>query len=98
MRVTFESLGDGGTSAALELSAAEAWNQTAADWLRVTRLLVADGLGGPLVVQSRDELPDGYALARQGRAATYVGPVVATTANAAEQLLDGMLPRFAGTE
>lgn len=69
-----------------------------ADRSRLLELLVAESLGGPLVAQSGHGLPEGYALARQGRTATYIGPVVATTASAAGQLLDGMLARFAGED
>lgn len=69
-----------------------------ADRSRLLERLVVEGLGGPLVVQSGDGFPEGYALARQGRTVTYVGPVVVTTASAAGQLLDGVLARFAGED
>lgn len=67
-----------------------------ADRSRLLRLLVADGVGAPLVVRSAGGTPQGYALARQGRGASYVGPVVGTTAGAAEKLLDKMVVRLAG--
>ena len=70
----------------------------AADRAPLLRLLVADGVGGPLVARSDSGIPEGYALARRGRLATYIGPMVGTTASASEKLLDGMLARFAGEE
>jgi GNAT superfamily N-acetyltransferase len=69
-----------------------------ADRSRLLELLVAEGLGEPLVVESGHGVPLGYALARQGRTAAYIGPLVATTAAAGEQLLDGMLARLTGDE
>jgi GNAT superfamily N-acetyltransferase len=68
------------------------------DRSRLLELLVAEGVSGPLVAPSSHGPPEGYALARRGRAATYIGPVVATTAGAAGQLLDGMLARLAGED
>ena len=70
-----------------------------ADRSRLLEMLAAEGSGGPLVARSPDDgSPEGYALARDGRIATYIGPVVATTVGAAGSLLDGMLTRFAGAE
>lgn len=69
-----------------------------ADRSRLLELLATEGLGEPLVARSAQGLAEGYALTRTGRAATYVGPLVTTTANAAGQLLGGMLARHAGTE
>jgi GNAT superfamily N-acetyltransferase len=69
-----------------------------ADRSALLELLLAEGAGGPLVVNSEAGGPAGYALARRGRHATYVGPLIATTRTAADQLLDGMLERFAGED
>jgi hypothetical protein len=69
-----------------------------ADRSALLDLLLRDGSGEPLVVQAESGGTAGYALARRGRTATYIGPVVATTAIAAQQLLDEMLARFAGED
>jgi len=59
--------------------------------------LIAGSRLNPLIVTERSgpELR-GYALARRGREATYVGPLIATDADAARALLDGMFGRMAG--
>lgn len=77
-----------------------ALDQTAygADRSRLLELLASEGLGEPLVLESRRGFPVGYALARKGRTATYIGPLVATTAIAAGQLLGGMLARAIGED
>jgi GNAT superfamily N-acetyltransferase len=67
-----------------------------ADRSRLLERLVSECPGGPLVVASDDGVLEGYALARQGQTAAYIGPMVVTTARAAAQLLDGMLARFDG--
>jgi GNAT superfamily N-acetyltransferase len=69
-----------------------------ADRSRLLETLLAESAGGPLIVESEPGVPAGFALARRGRAATYIGPVVATTADAAVELLDGMLARFGGED
>ena len=66
------------------------------DRLRVLDLLAAESSSGPVVVETLEEFPVGYAIARRGRTASYIGPLVATTA--IEQLLDAMLARLAGKE
>jgi GNAT superfamily N-acetyltransferase len=63
---------------------------------RVIESLVAEGVAEPLVVSSRDGA--GFALARPGRLATYIGPLIATSAEIALGLLDRMLARLAGRE
>jgi len=70
----------------------------AADRSELLESLVNDALDAPVVSQTDAASSEGYALARSGRLATYLGPIVATTAEAAGQLLDEMLARFAGTE
>ncbi len=69
-----------------------------ADRSRLLDSLMAEGQGDPMVLESPRGSPVGYALARAGRTATYIGPVVATTATVGEWLLEGMLARFAGTQ
>ena len=49
-----------------------------------------------LVVRSADDKLAGYALGRRGTAADYIGPLVATAAEAATSLLDGMCEQLAG--
>lgn len=69
-----------------------------ADRSRLLGLLAADAPGGPLAVTTADGRTEGCALLRPGRAATYIGPVLASSAAAAERLLDGMLARCTGQE
>jgi GNAT superfamily N-acetyltransferase len=69
-----------------------------ADRSALLELLVSEALGAPLLVRSDAESPGGYALARRGRVATYIGPIVATTAEAAGQLISQMLAQLAGTD
>ena len=69
-----------------------------ADRSRLLELLVSEGRCDPLVVDSDHAAPAGFALARRARVATYIGPVIAESARAAESLLDGMLGRLAGPE
>ncbi len=69
-----------------------------ADRSRLIDLLLTDGQCDPLAVDSPPGSPVGFALARAGRSATYLGPVVATTAAAAERLVEEMLRRLAGTD
>ena len=67
------------------------------DRTRVLARLAADGVGEPIVIESGDG-PAGFVLARQGRAAAYMGPIVATTPEAIAPLLDHMLARLAGRD
>jgi GNAT superfamily N-acetyltransferase len=60
--------------------------------------LAADASGGPLVLMAAGGRAEGCALMRPGRSATYIGPVLATSAAVAERLLDAMLARSAGAE
>jgi len=69
-----------------------------ADRSRLLELLIVEGLGGPQVVGSSRGTAEGYAIARQGRTATYIGPIVATSAAVVGQLLDGVFARFAGED
>jgi hypothetical protein len=69
-----------------------------ADRSRLLTALAADAPGGPLVLTAAAGRAEGCALMRPGRAATYIGPVIATSAAVAERLLDAMLARSAGAE
>ena len=69
-----------------------------ADRSRLLQALLGDGVASPLIAWSRERHPVGYALARRGREAFYVGPLVATLASAAADLLHAMLARLAGAE
>ncbi len=69
-----------------------------ADRSRLLAALAADAPGGPLTSAREGKAADGFALLRAGRAAGYVGPIVATSAGTAVRLLDGMLARCAGSD
>jgi ribosomal protein S18 acetylase RimI-like enzyme len=60
--------------------------------------LVADSSVPPLTICASDGDVRGYALARRGAVACYVGPIVATDQNAAASLLDGMLDQLDGRD
>jgi GNAT superfamily N-acetyltransferase len=68
-----------------------------ADRSSVLEGLITGSCVNPQIVTERfgTELR-GYALARSGRAAVYLGPVIATDDDAARALVDGMLGRLAG--
>lgn len=68
------------------------------DRARLLEPLAAESVGGPLVVESELGVPVGCALARLGRTVAYVGPLIAAAAEAAVQVLDGMLGRLEGQE
>lgn len=68
------------------------------DRSRLLAVLAADAPGGPLTSRRYGKDPDGFALLRAGREASYVGPIIATSAGTAVRLLDGMLARCAGSE
>jgi GNAT superfamily N-acetyltransferase len=59
--------------------------------------LIADSLVPPVLTTSSDGKLSGFALARRGINAHYVGPVVATDAAYAESLLDDMLGQMRGS-
>ncbi|MBI5585737.1 MAG: GNAT family N-acetyltransferase [Deltaproteobacteria bacterium] len=58
--------------------------------------LIADSPLAPLVALDAKGRLDGFALARPGRQAFYIGPVAARSPATALALLDGMLGRLAG--
>jgi GNAT superfamily N-acetyltransferase len=69
-----------------------------ADRSRLLQSLVADSCVQPLAVGAPDGKLCGYALAREGAKACYVGPLVATDKSAAASLLDRMLAQLGGRE
>lgn len=67
-----------------------------ADRARLLELLRRDACAQALIIGAADKPLRGYALARSGSAASYLGPLVATDEQAAMQLLDGMLNQLIG--
>lgn len=67
-----------------------------ADRSRLLNLLVADSCAPPLALTTRNGQSKGFALARCGTAASYIGPLVAADGETALALLDVMLDRLAG--
>jgi predicted N-acetyltransferase YhbS len=67
-----------------------------ADRSTLIKMLIEDAYVSPLVATAADGRLVGYALARRGSAAAYVGPLVATDANEATTLLDGLLSQMSG--
>ena len=63
---------------------------------KLIEMLIEDSCVAPLVATAADGRLTGYALARQGSAAVYVGPLLATSADAATTLLDGLLSQVSG--
>jgi predicted N-acetyltransferase YhbS len=60
--------------------------------------LIADSSVPPLTISAPDGELRGFAFARPGAVACYVGPIVATDQNAATTLLDGMLDQLDGRD
>lgn len=69
-----------------------------ADRSRLLDSLVKDSCAQPLILSAPDGRLRGYALARAGSAASYLGPLVAIDKQAFEALLDGMLGQLPGQE
>ena len=67
-----------------------------ADRSSLIELLIDEACTAPLVVREPGGPVKGYALARSGTAAAYVGPLVASAADVAIDLLDGMLSQLSG--
>jgi ribosomal protein S18 acetylase RimI-like enzyme len=60
--------------------------------------LIADSSVPPLTISAPDGQLRGFALARPGAVACYVGPIVTTDQNAATTLLDAMLDQLDGRD
>src|SRR5688500_4063969 len=68
-----------------------------ADRSRLLAMLEADALAAHVVREPEPKV-EGYALARAGRLATYLGPIVSTDRAVAGQLLDALVSRFSGQQ
>jgi GNAT superfamily N-acetyltransferase len=68
-----------------------------ADRSLLLAMLEADALAAHVVRESAPHV-EGYALARAGRIATYLGPIVSTDRALAGRLLDALLSRFRGQQ
>ena len=68
-----------------------------ADRSRLLAMLDAEALAVH-VVRDAESRNEGYALAREGRIATYLGPIVGTDRALAERLLGALLTRFGGRQ
>jgi hypothetical protein len=68
-----------------------------ADRSKLIEALVAESCVAPMVAVSEGRM-SGYALARRGSQAAYVGPLVASSADEAASLLDGVLDQLAGQQ
>lgn len=67
-----------------------------ADRSKLIEALLEDACVAPAVTTAANGRLSGYALARRGSAATYIGPLVAIDAEQATALLDGLLGQLAG--
>jgi ribosomal protein S18 acetylase RimI-like enzyme len=63
---------------------------------KLLEMLIDDCCVAPLVTTAADGHLTGYGLAREGSAAVYVGPLLATSMDAAATLLDGLLGQLSG--
>jgi GNAT superfamily N-acetyltransferase len=67
-----------------------------ADRSRLLERLVVEAVAKAHVFGENQGAPEGYALARRGRLATYLGPLIAPTSSAAERLLNDIVAQVAG--
>lgn len=67
-----------------------------ADRSRLINSLIDDAQVAPVLVKDERDLLTGYALARAGTRATYIGPVVTTDTRHVENLLDRVLGQLSG--
>ena len=63
---------------------------------KLLEMLIDDCCVTPLVTTAADGNLTGYGLAREGSAAVYAGPLLATSTDAATTLLDGLLSQVSG--
>jgi predicted N-acetyltransferase YhbS len=63
---------------------------------KLIEMLIEDSYVAPLIATAASGQLTGYALARPGTAAVYVGPLVATNTDAAMTLFDGLLSQMPG--
>src|SRR6185503_21272895 len=67
-----------------------------ADRSKLLEKLIDDACVPPVLLRAADGTLNGYALARKGTNADYVGPVVATSPQHVESLLDQVLSELPG--
>jgi len=65
-----------------------------ADRSKLIEMLFEDSYVTPVVARATDRRLAGYALARRGTVAAYLGPLIATVADAAPVLLDGLISQM----
>ena len=65
---------------------------------KLIQSLIADACIAPIVSIAQSGKLNGYALARSGSNATYIGPLIASNPLQVESLLDGLLEQLAGQE
>jgi GNAT superfamily N-acetyltransferase len=68
-----------------------------ADRSKLIESLIDDSPIPPVLVRDKNRILNGYALARKGTKADYIGPVVTTDAAVVESLLDQMLGQLSGS-
>jgi GNAT superfamily N-acetyltransferase len=85
--------------AAIDLEALLALDRRAfgADRSQLIKCLIDDSPIAPVLVTGESSSLTGYALARTGTRATYIGPVVTTDTAQVEDLLDRILVQLSGT-
>jgi len=66
------------------------------DRSKLIELLIEDSFLPPLKATAPDGSLSGFGLARQGSSAVYIGPLVASSAEAATSLIEGLCNRIAG--
>jgi GNAT superfamily N-acetyltransferase len=71
-------------------------NAFGAERSKLIEMLIEDYYVTPLIATEADGRLMGYALARRGSSAVYLGPLLATGTDAATDLLDGLLGQVAG--
>jgi predicted N-acetyltransferase YhbS len=67
-----------------------------ADRSKLIEMLIKDSYVAPLFATAADGQLTGYALARHGSAAVYLGPILATGTDAATTLVDGLFSQIPG--
>lgn len=71
-------------------------NAFGAERSQLIEMLIEDSYVAPLIATAADGRLTGYALARHGSAAIYLGPLLASGADAATTLFDGLLSQVSG--
>ena len=66
------------------------------DRARLINLLIDNSCAAPVIFREKDRQLSGYALARRGTDADYIGPVITTETEQATGLLDGVLAQLIG--